>query len=194
VLGGSSPNIFDLRLEAIIDKRASKTTVIEKPEGGAGTAIEVSAPASGSLYTAAGSEAVAAAGYVGGQSVVLGNAQFGFPIFDNNFASLTLIAVDQKPLANSNRLLLTIAGKAENQGIAWNATRTSIGWNWGKGPALADGIPATVTLTTASAKHVWALGPTGVRSSEIAATFENGTLNFIIGPSDHTIWYEIADH
>jgi len=66
----------------------------------------------------------------------------------------------------SRRLLLTFVGQVSNVDMVWNAARTSVSGpdgRWGHGPALAEGIPATMTLANANVKHVWVLDPSGAR-------------------------------
>ncbi|MGI4790798.1 MAG: carbohydrate binding domain-containing protein, partial [Janthinobacterium lividum] len=108
--------------------------------------LAVSKTPAGALYTADSPTAQSVVGYVGGQTVTLGTSTLVFPAFGNNFASVTLTAMDQKPTAQSQKLLLTLVGKVENQEMGWNANRTSVGNQWGHGPTIAEGIPATVTL------------------------------------------------
>ena len=148
---------------------------------------------SGGMYMANSADAQSVTGYVGGQTVTLGQNTLTFPAFGNNFAAATLTAMDQKPLAQSRRLLLTLVGKVENQDMGWNAGRTSVGDKWGHGPTVAEGIPAMVTLKTRDARHVWALDGTGKRVGDVPATFANGSLTFTVGPQFKTLWYEVGE-
>ena len=118
-------------------------------------------------------------------------AAFIFPVFGNNFAAVTLTAMDQKPTALSHKLLLTLVGKVENQGMGWNANRTSVGSQWGRGPTVAEGIPATVTLHTDSPRTVWALDGTGHHAQRVPSAYANGTLTFTVGPQFRTLWYGV---
>ena len=148
---------------------------------------------SGGMYMANATNAQSVVGYVGSQSVTLGQNTLVFPAFGNNFAAVTLTAMDQKPLTQSTKLLFTLVGKVENQDMGWNADRTSVGSQWGHGPTVAEGIPATVTLKTRDARHVWALDGTGKRTQEVPATAANGSLTFTVGPQFQTLWYEIGE-
>ena len=158
----------------------------------AAPAVALGRNAAGALYTANAPAALAFAGFVGGQTVTLGQNTLTFPAFGNGFAAMTLTAMDQRPLAQSGRVLLTLAGKVENQGMVWNADRTSVGDQWGHGPTVAEGIPATVALKTNAARHVWALDGAGKRAGEVPITFANGTLTFTVGPQFQTLWYEVG--
>ena len=155
--------------------------------------LAVSKTSVGALYTASASAAQALTGYVGGQTVTLGTNTLTFPAFGNNFAAVTLTAMDQKPIPQSRRLLLTLVGKVENQGMVWNAARTSVGNQWGQGPTVAEGIPATVTLKMDGPRHVWALDGTGKRTGNVSTVYANSNLTFTVGPQYRTLWYEIGE-
>ncbi|HLK61180.1 MAG TPA: carbohydrate binding domain-containing protein [Chthonomonadaceae bacterium] len=146
----------------------------------------------GGGYLASGEEGLALAGFVGGQTLQAKGATFAFPRFGNDFAAGMLVSLDRKPMASSQKLLLTLVGRVENKGMVWNATRTSVQDQWGNGPTLAEGIPATVTLRTDGPRHVWALDGTGRRTMEVPAAYANGALTFTVGPAQRTLWYEIA--
>ena len=143
------------------------------------------------LYSIAGQQAQSVVGYVGGQVITLGGDMLTFPAFGNNFAAVTLTAMDQKPTAQSQHLLLTLAGKVENQNMGWNADRTSVGNQWGHGPTMAEGIPATVTLRTDGPRTIWALDGTGRHTQKVPASYTNGALTFTVGPQYQTLWYGV---
>ena len=145
----------------------------------------------GPQYHVSASSFCCIVGYVGGQTVRLGDNTLTFPAFGNNFASITLTAMDQKPTLQSERLLLTLAGKVENQDMKWNADRTSVGDQWGHGPTVAEGIPATVTLRTDGPRSVWALDGTGRHTQKVPATYASGVLTFTVGPQYRTLWYGV---
>jgi len=155
-------------------------------------AISVTKSTAGAQYLAVTPSAQAVVGYVGGQTVTLGQNTLTFPAFGNNFAAMTLTAMDQDIIFQSRKLLLTLAGKVENQNMGWNADRTSVGSQWGHGPTVAEGIPATVTLKMNGPRHVWALDGTGKRVGDVPATYANGSLTFTVGPQFKTLWYEIS--
>lgn len=118
----------------------------------------------------------------------LNTAALTFPTFGNNFAAVTLTPLDQKPLAQSRHLLLTLAGKVENQGMVWNAAHNSVTDQWGHGPTLAEGIPATVQFGGSPVTHVYALDGTGARVKDVPIT----GAQFTVGPQYQTLWYEIV--
>ncbi len=153
--------------------------------------LKCSTDSAATRYLAVSPAAQSVAGYVGGQTVTLDGSVLAFPAFGNNFAAVTLTAMDRKPTAMSSRLLLTLVGKVENQGMSWNADRTSVGNQWGTGPVMAEGIPATVTLKTDGPRSVWALDGTGAHTQKVPATYAAGALTFTVGPEFKTLWYAV---
>ena len=152
----------------------------------------VKTPAGG-MYLADAADTQSVVGFVGGQRVTLGANALTFPAFGNQFAAVTLTAMDRRPLADSRRLLLTLVGKVENQDMVWNAARTSVSDKWGHGPTVAEGIPAAVSLRTTGARRVWALDGTGKRVGDVPATWTGGLLTFTVGPQFKTLWYEVGE-
>lgn len=131
------------------------------------------------------------AGWVGGQQIMLGEAQF-WVAPGSKWATIGLTTLDNQPVARSKRLLLTLAGRAENLGMKWNADRSSVGNDWGSGPTYVAGITATIKLLTgAPAARVWALDERGVRRGQLDATLKNGALKFAVSPVWRSLWYEI---
>jgi hypothetical protein len=122
---------------------------------------------------------------VGGKTFSVGDVRFAVgSLGGNEHAHLGLIALDGQPLATSRRLLLVAVGRAENQNMAWNAARTSVGDRWGYSPAVVQGVPATVTMPQGG-WTVAALDPTGERQQTVAA----GVSSFRIDATYRTVWY-----
>ena len=153
--------------------------------------IATAKTAAGGQYLIDSLDVCSAVGYVGGQTITLGANKFTFPAFGNNFAAMTLTAMNKEPLYMSEHLLLTLVGKVENQEMGWNADRTSVGDQWGHGPTLAEGIPAAVSLKTDGPRSVWALDGTGTHSQRVPAVYANGLLTFTVGPEYRTVWYAV---
>ena len=109
-----------------------------------------------------------------------------------HFAAFTLTGTDGKPIAQSRSLLLTAVARVENTGMQWNSDRTSVGSNWGEGPTLAEGVPATIAIrTTAKSAQVHALDGTGKRQGTVNAKLAEGWLTFEIGAAHKTLCYEV---
>lgn len=146
----------------------------------------------GGQYIADSAGSAAIAGFVGGSTITLREATLTFPAFGNNFAAVTLTPVDRQPIATSRRILLTLVGKVENQGMVWNAAHNSVEDQWGHAPTMAEGIPATVSLHVAGPFSVYALDGQGKRTGAVPATYAQGHLSFTVGPQYKTLWYEIV--
>ena len=129
-------------------------------------------------------------GLVAGQKFDLGGVELSLGSTDHNYAAVILTSLDGKPLEAAGRILLTAVGSAENQGMRWNESRTSIGNNWGTGPTLVNGIPAEVTLPF-RVKSVQALDSRGLPQAAVPVRVEENTSRFTIGPEHRTLWYEI---
>jgi hypothetical protein len=107
-------------------------------------------------------------------------------------AVLMLSARDGLPAERSRSLLLTAVARVENAGMGWNAERTSVGRNWGKGPVRCEAVEATVTLVTGAKRAtVHALDPVGKRRAVVKSRLRDGVLTFTIGAEHRTVWYEI---
>jgi hypothetical protein len=146
-----------------------------------------------SRFTMVAPAARVASGFLGGQTIALGDASVQMETTPRNWATITLTARDRKALPQSSQILLTVMDKAENQGMTWNAERNSVSDQWGTGPVLAQTVPATISLqTTAKSATVHALDATGARVKTVASTLGGGKLSFRISPSDKAVWYEIA--
>ena len=88
-------------------------------------------------------------------------------------------------------MLVTATGYVENQGMGWNAERTSVGNQWGPGPVLCEGIPFQLVLKTKQAT-AWALDGRGRRVEPVPAAADADGVRFTFGPRYKTLWYEIA--
>lgn len=192
------PDLFSKRIGLLGKTMPAGKTAVSVTTSNLGrmaqSSLHVTNATAGGQYVAGSPASQTVVGFVGGQTVTLGPVTMTFPQFGNNFAAVTLTAMDNQPLAQSKRMLLTLAGKVENQGMVWNAGRTSVGNQWGHGPSVAEGIPATVTFTSPIAQ-VYALDGTGKRAG--AVKIGNGigglvTSQVTVGPQYNTLWYEIT--
>ncbi|HZL45513.1 MAG TPA: hypothetical protein VFC28_04740 [Opitutaceae bacterium] len=158
------------------------------------TAVRMVQTKRGPAYLAAVAPAAAIVGYIGGSSLTAGDLAVVCGDFGLNFAAIGAVALDERPLSVSTRVLVTLAARAENQGTKWNAARTSVGDAWGKGgPPIAERVPAIVRLKTSGPRRVTALAPDGSAAGEIAATWTDGWLSFSTREGPATLHYEIHD-
>ena len=129
-------------------------------------------------------------GLIGGRSIDLDGVRLQVGAVERNYAVLVVTSMDGQPLESSRRLLLAAVGSAENVGMVWNEGRTSVGNQWGTGPARVNGVAAEVELPC-NARHVRALDGRGQPQGDVPFTAVDGGTRFSIGPEHRTLWYEI---
>ncbi len=116
------------------------------------------------------------------------------------FATITATSLDGDSLNRARRILITSVGRAENtaQGF-WPPTEQQLRWGpvaWmlpgeGRPPVIAEPIRATVRLDVSGPAAVYALDSTGKRQTRLAATMDEGTLQFDPAQAD-SIWCEVV--
>jgi hypothetical protein len=62
------------------------------------------------------------------------------------FATVTLGALDDKPIAGAARLLLTVGARVATTGMVWNDKRTTLE-KWGNAPTRIEPVTGKITLT-----------------------------------------------
>ncbi len=133
------------------------------------------------------------AGSLGGRRMELDEWSVDMPPSKGNYATWALTSLDNREIPASRRLLLTVAGRAENLDMGWNAQRTSVGAQWGNGPTRVEGITGRVEILGDNRDwQVWALDTTGARMRRLPSLWRNGALSFAALPDYQTLWYEIA--
>ena len=102
------------------------------------------------------------------------------------FASVTVTALDGKPVESSARLLVTACGRSSNTGMQWNEAKNSL-LSWGGPPSLAEGIAGRVELP--GNLILFALGPDGAPARRLVSSFTGGATTFQMSPENATLWY-----
>ncbi len=145
------------------------------------------------VYVGSNRYAVVTAGHVGGQTATFttGTITFDANVMPNDYAALTVVPLDKKPLASSDRILLTALARVQNTGQKWKPGGKSLE-TWGTAPTLADAISATVSLKTDGNRIVRTLDETGTPKATIPATYRQGVLTFRLSPRDRAVWYAIT--
>jgi hypothetical protein len=132
-----------------------------------------------------------AVGKIAGQKIELGDVVAEVGTMERGYACVALVALDGKPVAESKSVLLAAAGSVENQGMGWNADRTSVSTNWGKGPAIAEIVPVTITLPGKGWK-AQALDGAGAPRGDIAAESSGATTAVKVGGTTPSLWYLLS--
>jgi hypothetical protein len=94
---------------------------------------------------------------------------------------------------NDCTMLVVASGWWENTGQVWkDATKTSVGNQWGGPPMLMEVAPFTLTLPVATNRvTVWTLDPTGQRMAALPVTGSATNTILTVTTNAATIWYEI---
>jgi hypothetical protein len=152
-----------------------------RSEGGRGT-VTVNAARSKAVITSA------APG-----KVKLGDVVIATGPNPKGFAVITATALEGSDFHSPGRILVTAAGTAENTGMAWkDASRTSVGRDWGQRPSRVEGVAATLTFPVPAARvKAWALDDRGHRRDALKVSGTDGQAELTIGPEHRTLWYEI---
>jgi hypothetical protein len=129
-------------------------------------------------------------GLVAGQRVVLGDVGIDVGPTERDYAVLALVSMDGEPIKASRTMLLAAVGSAENPDMTWNDERTSVGDQWGRGPAVVNGIEATLTLP-GDLVAVRALDGAGHPTGEVDLQATASGTRFRIGPRYRTLWYVV---
>lgn len=112
---------------------------------------------------------------------------------ENNFCTIILSALDNKPIADSRHLLLTAVARCENAGTLQNTDKTIL-LDGGEAPIVIEPVSAEVSITfnsSAGNAKVYALDCNGHRKKEITADRADNVLDFATSAEYETIYYEI---
>lgn len=165
--------------------------VIKLPEGGK-TPFKVYGSEGKRVLVADSEKAAMVSGFVSDQRYPLVGGEISFGKLPTGFASMMLTPADGKPIATSSKQLLTVVSRVENVGMGWNAERTSVSDNWGRGPVRAELVPFALRFKADGPRQVFALDGTGARSKPIQSRFEDGYVTFEVDGRAGSIWYEIV--
>lgn len=111
-----------------------------------------------------------------------------------NWAAIAMTVMEGDGFDSPAKILLVAAGNVENEGMQWRSeAKNSVGRDWGKGPAIVEGVPAKITLPVKSTRvKVWTLDERGHRRDAIETKPSDEQTLIEIGPAAKTIWYEIV--
>jgi hypothetical protein len=149
--------------------------------------------ASAPVYKVNSPNLQAITGFLAGLSVDLPNLSVSISPATAPFGSVTLQPVDGQPLLASQRLLLSLMTRYQHTGMIWNASRTSLGDNWGAAPSLVEPISGTYTLRLRPDTRflVYALDARGIRAKQVGSGV--GTVHLLLDTgADQTVWYEVV--
>jgi len=64
---------------------------------------------------------------------------------ENEFCSIVLTSLDNRPISGSQLLLLVASARSANTGMAWNEKRTSLS-DWGAAPTVIEPVKGKIVL------------------------------------------------
>jgi hypothetical protein len=131
-----------------------------------------------------------AAGALKNQKLELGDITLEVGDVARDYACISLVALDEKPIAQSHAILLAVAGRVENANMGWNARRTSVGERWGNGPTRAEFVPLSVYLPGEN-WHAFSLDGSGAKIGRISATPTQGKTRVKLG-GYRSLWYVLT--
>jgi len=112
------------------------------------------------------------------------------------WCSLSLVMTEGQGFAHAGggRILVVATGDQENTGQQWkDASRNSVGSNWGQAPVLVEPVQAEVELPVEAARvTAWALDVRGQRVSALVVTERAGKAVLSLGGNGATLWYEVV--
>lgn len=133
-------------------------------------------------------------GFDAGRAFDLGGVVIDPGATDQGWSTVTVVCVEGTfaDPDTGGRGLIATTGNAENTGMAWtDATRTSVGTQWGGAPTLVENVPVAMVLPYAAERvRVWALDTRGDRAAELAVTDQDGSAAFSLGGENGSLWYE----
>jgi hypothetical protein len=149
--------------------------------------------AAASALTVNSPRAKAVIGFGAGKTFELGDVIIKpGPTMQRGFSVITASVVRGASFRSSGaRILVTATGYVENQGMVWNADKTSVAHQWGDGPVMCEGIPFEM-IFNAKGATAWALDARGQRTDSLPCETDGRGVRFTFGPRHKTLWYEIA--
>lgn len=166
---------------------------LKRAESDTGELVYYLVDDSAGVLTINAPRAKAVIGFGAGKTLELGDVVLKpGPTMQRGFSVITASAVHGTNFHSPGaRILVTATGYVENQGMVWNADKTSVGNQWGDGPVMCEGIPFQLILKTKRAT-AWPLDPRGRRLHPIDGEAGTKGVRFSFGPRYKTLWYEIV--
>lgn len=108
-----------------------------------------------------------------------------------DFGVIALSSLTEAPVAESDNLLLTAVGRADNAGAEYNADHT-IQFNRGHGPIQAEVIEAELEISTrVSGLKIFAVNTAGALIGQVPLVVKDGAIAFALGGPFPSIYYLI---
>ena len=123
-------------------------------------------------------------------TIELGSKSVCVDMKEPRYASISLLALDENPVSESGRLLLSTVARVRNTGMKWDEEKHYVK-EWGKGPVLCENVPARVSIKVDPRDEgftAWALDGGGRKKKRVPCAVKGGVLQIMVG-GDETVWY-----
>ena len=138
-------------------------------------------------------------GFADGRTVDLGDVYVTVGATRLGWATISMVSHDATGFGQDGkptRILLAATGLSHNAGATFTPGDGSLissrGQDWGHGPVLCEGIPATIALPSPANRTVcYALDTAGNRTTQLEVGSRDGKALIRISPEFRTVWYEI---
>ncbi|MFO7947476.1 MAG: carbohydrate binding domain-containing protein [Armatimonadota bacterium] len=188
----------------VCDADASKTLTtrtsvafaeIDEPEcevsgaGASSEALQWRTGPDGGVFSIDTPKTVLWTGAIAGDVFETGDVRITVGKTSNGYATVAVTAMDNRPIAESSRLLVVALNRVENQEMGWSEDRKTVGKDWGHGPPVAEGVAVELAFRGRPVAETWTLDGSGKRKNRVNA----GTGPVVrCGPQNGTVWYEVA--
>jgi hypothetical protein len=136
-------------------------------------------------------------GYPKGRTIKLDGVSIAVGKTRLDWATVSLVSRRATGFGQSGKpanILLAATGLSQNKGqvIRQLSSNKITLDDWGKGPVVMEGVPATVTIPADPLRvKCFALDPHGDRKREVAVEMAEGGAKIVLKPEYETVWYEI---
>ena len=130
--------------------------------------------------------------YVGHAAGFKPATQGKIAIIEPSFLALTVTALDDRVLDDSQKVLITACGRCENTGMKFSQDRRTVGTNWGGPPVQIEAVQGTLRL--AGRWSCQALGPDGLPKHDVLVHYEDKESLLKLSPEYGTMWYLLNRH
>lgn len=109
---------------------------------------------------------------------------------ETDFATIALSSLDDKKITESDNILLTTVGRAENTDMK---TKGDAMLDIGKPPVRVEVIKAAIEIETEDKGfNIWAISPEGFYIGTVPTSYEDGKLKFTVGNTSQSMYYLIV--
>ena len=109
----------------------------------------------------------------------------------NDFATVAISSISDKPICGANNLLLTAVGRADNKDVVYHEGN-SRQVDCGTGPVMVEVIRAKIRIkTSVDNLRVWSVDNEGFYRGAVSFSYENGYIAFETGVEYASIYYLI---